>query len=69
MLVCVHLGAICVVIGLSLMFLVFFVYVFDKEKVVHICFITTELSDLVQGSYVRLWDPGVFLIPIPFPFY
>ena len=32
MLVCVHLGVICVVIGLSLMFLVFFVYVFDKEK-------------------------------------
>ena len=28
-----------------------------------------ELSDLVWGSYVWLWDPGVFLIPIPFPFY
>ena len=32
MLVCVRLGVICVVIGSSLMFLVFFVYVFDKEK-------------------------------------
>ena len=32
MLMCVHLGVICVVIGLSLMFLVFFVYVFDKEN-------------------------------------
>ena len=28
-----------------------------------------ELSDLVWGGYVRPWDPGVFLIPIPFPFY
>ena len=42
MLVGVHLGVICVMIGSSLMFLVFFVYVFDKEKFVHICFITTE---------------------------
>ena len=32
MLVCVCLGDICIVIGSSLMFLVFFVYVFDKEK-------------------------------------
>ena len=32
MLVCVRLGVICIVIGSSLMFLVFFVYVFDKEK-------------------------------------
>ena len=40
----VRLGIICVMIGLSLMFLVFFVYVFDKEKFVHICFITTLLS-------------------------
>ena len=32
MLVCVRLGVICVMIGSSLMFLVFFVYVFDKEK-------------------------------------
>ena len=32
MLMCVCLGDICVVIGSSLMFLVFFVYVFDKEK-------------------------------------
>ena len=38
----VHLGVICIVIGSSLMFLVFFVYVFDKEKFVHICFITTR---------------------------
>ena len=28
-----------------------------------------ELSDFVWGSYVWLWDPRVFLIPIPFPFY
>ena len=28
-----------------------------------------KLSDFVPGSYVQLWDPGVFLIPIPFPFY
>ena len=28
-----------------------------------------ELSDLIWGSYHRLWDPGVFLIPIPFLFY
>ena len=32
MLVCICLGVICVVIRSSLMFLVFFVYVFDKEK-------------------------------------
>ena len=32
MLVCVRLGDICIMIGSSLMFLVFFVYVFDKEK-------------------------------------
>ena len=28
-----------------------------------------KLSDFVWGSYVWLWDPRVFLIPIPFPFY
>ena len=28
-----------------------------------------KLLDFVQGSYVQLWDPGVFLIPVPFPFY
>ena len=28
-----------------------------------------ELSDFVWGSYVQLWDPRVFLLPIPFPFY
>ena len=28
-----------------------------------------KLSDFVWGSYVWLWDPGVFLIPIPFSFY
>ena len=28
-----------------------------------------ELLDFVWGSYVQLWDPRVFLIPIPFPFY
>ena len=43
MLMCVHLGDICVVIGLSLMFLVFFVYVLTR-KVGHICFITTMPS-------------------------
>ena len=43
MLMCVHLGDICVVIGLSLMFLVFFVYVLIR-KVGHICFITTMPS-------------------------
>ena len=41
MLMCVHLGDICIVIGSSLMFLVFFVYVLIR-KVVHICFITTS---------------------------
>ena len=40
MLVCVHLGDICVMIGSSLMFLVFFVYVLIRN-VGHICFITT----------------------------
>ena len=53
MLVCVRLGVICIVIGLSLMFLVFFVYVFDKGKSVHICFITTYttlLSGLAQNN-------------------
>ena len=40
MLVCVHLGDICVVIGSSLMFLLFFVYVLIR-KVGHICFIIT----------------------------
>ena len=29
---CIRLGVICIVIRSSLMFLVFFVYVFDKEK-------------------------------------
>ena len=32
MLMCVRLGVICIIIRSSLMFLVFFVYVFDKEK-------------------------------------
>ena len=40
MLVCVCLGDVCVVIGSSLMFLVFFIYVLIR-KVGHICFITT----------------------------
>ena len=40
MLVCVCLGDVCIMIGLSLMFLVFFVYVLIR-KVGHICFITT----------------------------
>ena len=40
MLVCVHLGDVCVVIGSSLMFLVFFIYALIR-KVGHICFITT----------------------------
>ena len=42
MLVCVHLGDVCVMIGSSLMFLVFFVHVLIR-KVGHICFITTQL--------------------------
>ena len=37
---CVRLGGICVMIGSSLIFLVFFVYVLIR-KIVHICFITT----------------------------
>ena len=40
MLICVCLGDICVMIGLSLMYLVFFVCVLIR-KVGHICFITT----------------------------
>ena len=44
MLINVRLGVICIVIGSLLMFLVFFVYVFDKERFVHICFITTKLE-------------------------
>ena len=44
MLVGGRLGVICVMIGSSLMFLVFFVYVFDKERFVHICFITICLN-------------------------
>ena len=43
MLVCVCLGDVCVMIGSSLMFLVFFVYVLIR-KVSHICFITTEVG-------------------------
>ena len=42
MLVCVCLGDVCIVLGLSLMFLVFFVYVLIR-KVGHICFITTQM--------------------------
>ena len=40
MLVCVCLGDVCIVIGSSLMFLVFSVYVLIR-KVGHICFIIT----------------------------
>ena len=40
MLICVRLGDVCLMIGSSLMFLVFFVYVLIR-KVSHICFITT----------------------------
>ena len=40
MLICVRLGDVCLMIGSSLMFLVFFVYVLIR-KVGHICFITT----------------------------
>ena len=47
MLVCVHLGDVCVVIGLSLMFLVFFIYVLIR-KVGHICFITTDTMSTIQ---------------------
>ena len=55
MLVGVRLGVICVVIGSSLMFLVFFVYVFYKEKFVHICFITT-LSSVDQCSFFLVFQ-------------
>ena len=41
MLMCVRLGDICVMIGSSLMFLVF-LFMFLIRKVVHICFITTK---------------------------
>ena len=46
---CVRLGVICVVIGSSLMFLVFFVYVFDKENLFISVFITTHPSALVNS--------------------
>ena len=42
MLICVHLGDVCIVIGSFLMFLVFFVYVLIR-KVGHICFIITDI--------------------------
>ena len=44
MLVCVHLGDVCVMIGSSLMFLVFLIYVLIR-KVGHICFITTHFME------------------------
>ena len=44
MLICVRLGDVCIVIGSSLMFLVFFVYVLIG-KVGHICFIITKVSN------------------------
>ena len=47
MLVCVCLGVICVVIGSSLMFLVFFVYVFDKEKL----FISVLSQQILSPSH------------------
>ena len=47
MLVYVRLGDICVMIGSSLMILVFFVYVLIR-KVVHICFITTGNASGIQ---------------------
>ena len=53
MLVCVHLGDVCVVIGSSLMFLVFFVYVLIR-KVGHICFITTFMSDCKVHSLLPM---------------
>ena len=43
MLICVHLGDVCVVIGSSLMFLVFF-FMFLIRKVGHICFVTTRIN-------------------------
>ena len=51
MLVCVHLGVICVVIGLSLMFLVFFVYVFDKGNLF--------ISVLSQHAHHKV-NPNIF---------
>ena len=53
MLVCVRLGDICVVIGSSLMFLVFFVYVLIR-KVGHICFITTIEACHIILLWIRL---------------
>ena len=58
MLVCVCLGVICIVIGSSLMFLVFFVYVFDKEKFVHICFITTYQRLIKDFSHCAHNEPS-----------
>ena len=55
MLVCVHLGDVCVMIGSSLMFLVFFIYVLIR-KVGHICFITTIWT--WDGIYAL--DNGIF---------
>ena len=34
---------------------------------IRVCIV--KLLNFVQGCYVWLWDPRVFLIPIPFPFY
>ena len=47
MLVCVHLGDVCVLIGSSLMFLVFFFYVLIR-KVGHICFIITKSTHSIS---------------------
>ena len=56
MLVCVCLGDVCVVIGLSLMFLVF-VYVLIR-KISHICFITTVSA---PTSVARVLGQGIGL--------
>ena len=52
MLVCVCLGDVCIMIGLSLMFLVFFVYVLIR-KVSHIYFITTLMISAAIRITVR----------------
>ena len=50
MLVCVCLGDVCVMLGSSLVFLVFFVYVLIRKKVCHIYFITTATTAKAQNQ-------------------
>ena len=55
MLMCVRLGDVCVVLGSSLMFLVFFLLCVDRRKVYHIYFITTQIpmtQQLARINYI-----------------